>query len=179
MTAAPRMIPDTLVTWYLAMTDRAQFVPAWADETEAISILEMREPDVAYYRFLYDGVGEVFGWRDRRLMSDKELFSAISASHIRIFVMYVNGVPGGYFELGRYPDHTQIEYFGLRPHLHGRGLGKHLLSETIAKAWEMGGDQVWVHTCNLDSESALPNYLKRGFQIIRTEEEPMPDRYRV
>jgi GNAT superfamily N-acetyltransferase len=110
-------------------------------------------------------------------MSDHELEAAISAEHISIYVMSVDGVPGGYFELGHYGDHTQIEYFGLRPKYHGRGLGKHLLTMAIAEAWKNGTCTVGVHTCNLDSISALPNYLKRGFFIHHEEREPMPERY--
>ncbi len=177
MALARQFIPETLVTYHLLMSDPAQFKPAYADNTRGVSIVEMGAPDVSFYRYLYEGVGESFGWRDRCIMSDHELEAAISAAHISIYVMYVDGVPGGYFELGHYGDHTQIEYFGLRPKYHGRGLGKHLLTTAIAKAWDRGVDTVGVHTCNLDSVSALPNYTKRGFFIEHTEEEPMPQRY--
>jgi hypothetical protein len=29
--------------------------------------------------------------------------------------------------------------------------------------------KVWLHTCTLDSERALPNYKARGFREFRTE----------
>ncbi len=175
--------PDTLITWYLEMTDRAQFVPAHLDVPMGVTILEMENPDIPYYRFLYDTVGDTFGWRDRRLMTDDELRAAITRAGVTIYVMYQLGVPCGYVELlAKDVDDqrvTEIAYLGLRPEYHGRGYGKFLLSFGIAQAWEDGADRVTLHTCNLDSESALPNYLKRGFQITRTEEEPMPDRYKT
>jgi GNAT superfamily N-acetyltransferase len=93
--------------------------------------------------------------------------------------MYVDGVPSGYVELAQQGRETEIAYFGLRPKYHGRGLGKHLLSFGIAKAWESGAERVVVHTCNLDATSALPNYLKRGFRVYHTTEETMPDRYKI
>lgn len=176
MAVARRIIPDKLVTYHLKMSHRAQFKPALANDASGVSITPIA-PDVSFYRYLYDGVGDTFGWRDRRLMTDADLEAAISAANISIYVMYVDGVPGGYFELGHYGDHTQIEYFGLRPKFHGRGLGKHLLTAAIDKAWESGARTIGVHTCNLDSDSALPNYLKRGFAIEHVEEETMPERY--
>ena len=34
----------------------------------------------------------------------------------------------------------------------------------------MGATRVWLHTCTLDGEAALPNYLRRGFTAYKTEE---------
>jgi hypothetical protein len=31
---------------------------------------------------------------------------------------------------------------------------------------------VWLHTCTLDSPAALPNYLARGFEVVRTVSSP-------
>ncbi|MDX2162847.1 MAG: GNAT family N-acetyltransferase [bacterium] len=175
--SAPRTIPDTLVTYYLEMAQPPETSEPM--HVDGLTVLEMTTPEVGYYRFLYDSVGEIFAWRDRRLMTDADLHAAITAPHIRIWVVYLHGVPCGYFELGFYESHTQIEYFGLRPAFHGRGLGKLLLQLTIAKAWERAIVPLRLHTCNLDSDSALPNYLRRGFTVIATETEPMPDRYRT
>ena len=33
----------------------------------------------------------------------------------------------------------------------------------------LGATRVWLHTCTLDGEAALPNYLARGFTPFRTE----------
>ena len=59
----------------------------------------------------------------------------------------------------------------------GAGLGKHLLSYGVARAWEMDAKRVWLHTCNLDGPHALANYQKRGFRIFKVVEEPMPALY--
>ena len=57
------------------------------------------------------------------------------------------------------------------------GLGKHLLSYGIERAWEADIERLWLHTCNLDSPHALDNYLKRGFHIYKMHRQPMPERY--
>ena len=80
--------------------------------------------------------------------------------------------------LFRHDDSSvEIAYFGLRRNYMGRGLGKHLLSYGVARAWEMGANRVWLHTCNLDGPHALANYQKRGFRIYDVVEEPMPELY--
>ena len=39
-------------------------------------------------------------------------------------------------------EETEIAYFGLRPEYFGGGLGKHLLSYGIARAWDGGAKRV-------------------------------------
>lgn len=176
----PHTIPDTLVTTYLEMTSRDQFTPDYGDEKPGnIRLERLNRVDVPFYRFLYDTVGDQWAWRDRRLMTDAELERAISDAGVSIYVLYVDNVPAGYIELVKQGDSTEIAYLGLRPNFYGQGLGKYLLSFGIARAWDEGASRIWVHTCNNDAPSALPNYIKRGFRVYRVEEEPMPDRYRT
>ncbi|MFO7320648.1 MAG: GNAT family N-acetyltransferase [Chloroflexota bacterium] len=168
-----------LITTYLHMTDPSQFRPAFARTTPGRTLMlsQMKAIDVGFYRFLYNSVGEQWCWRDRRLMSDRELRTILANPCTSVHVLYVNGVPAGYAELSARGRETEIAYFGLRPQYIGQGLGKHLLSCAIARAWDDGAERIWLHTCNLDSPHALSNYLKRGFQIYDVREEPMPERY--
>ena len=168
-------LPDTLVTTYLEMTQRAQFQPGFLDSTQGIQVLRMTTPDTAYYKFLYAAVGSAWRWRDRLVMPEAELEAILAKTTVD--VLYVDGVPAGYVELEAQGTDTEIAYFGLRPEFFGRGLGKHLLSWGIEQAWDGGAQRVWVHTCNLDGPHALANYQKRGFAIYKTTEVPMPERY--
>lgn len=170
-------IPDTLITTYLEMTSRAEFRPAYSPDAAGTQIIRMGVVDVAFYRFLYQAVGEIWRWRDRLVVPEEELQAALSHPGCTVDVLYVDGVPAGYVELLREGSDTEIAYFGLRPMFIGRGLGKHLLSCGIEQAWSMGAQRVWVHTCNLDGPHALENYQKRGFRIYKVDERPMPDRY--
>lgn len=171
-------VPPTLIVTYLEMTSSAQFRPGYTADLDGALILHAEEPDIDFYRFLYRGVGYHLRWRDRLLMPDDELNAILTSPNTRVDVLYVQGVPAGYCELDRQGDETEIAFFGLRPGYQGRGLGKHLLSTGIARAWEWGARRLWVHTCNMDGEQALPNYLKRGFTIYKVEEQPMPERYK-
>ncbi len=169
-------MPDVLVTTYLQMTRRDQFRPAYAENADVL-IMAMALPDADFYRFLYRGVGEVWHWRDRLIMPEAELQATLAEAGTRGHVLYTGGVPAGYVELTQRGDETEIAYFGLRPTFTGRGLGKHLLSYGIARAWDADARRVWVHTCNLDSPYALDNYRKRGFEVYDVREEPMPKGY--
>jgi GNAT superfamily N-acetyltransferase len=169
-------LPDTLVTTYLHMTRPEHFMPSFVQRSNLL-MLPMRTLDVNYYRFLYKSVGERWRWRDRLSMPDEELRRVLASDTNMVNVMYVDGVPAGYIELEREGNNMEIAYFGLRPGYFGQGLGKHLLSVGIAKAWESGAQRVWVHTCNLDGPHALKNYEARGFVVYDVTEEPMPQRY--
>jgi hypothetical protein len=48
-------------------------------------------------------------------------------------------------------------------------LGGSLLSDAINRAFILGGDRVWLHTCTLDHPRALQNYRSRDFKVFRKE----------
>ncbi len=171
-----RIVPDRLITTYLEMTSPDELRADYTDSPE-VEIRPVRFTDVAAYRELYSGVGAIWNWRDRLIMPDDELRAALATADVN--VLYVAGQPAGYVELVSNPDGSvEVAYFGLFPAFFGRGLGKHLLSYGLQRAWDSGANRVWVHTCNLDGPAALANYTARGFKISHVEDIPMPDRYK-
>ncbi len=176
LSGAGHTTPDTLITYYLELTDPAQFRPAFIDDP-ALDVRAMSNDDVSFYRFMYTEVGYQWRWRDRLLISLDELRETISQPGVSIFVLYVQDVPAGYVELAKHGDSTEVAFFGLRAEFQGKGYGKHLLSFGVQQAWADGTKRVFVHTCNLDSPHALTNYTKRGFTVYRIEGKPMPARY--
>lgn len=171
-----KSIPDRLITTYLEMTAPEQLRAEYVDAPE-IEVRPETFADPAVYRELYSSVGEMWNWRDRIIMADNDLIAALAQADVS--VLYVNGKTAGYIELANDgAGNTEVAYFGLRPAYFGRGLGKHLLSYGVQRAWDNGAKRVWLHTCNLDGPAALTNYLARGFQVTHTEDEPMPDRYK-
>jgi ribosomal protein S18 acetylase RimI-like enzyme len=176
MAALRSTVPDMLVVTYLQMTKREQFVPAYSDHA-GVRVTPIHSPDLDFYRFLYRSVGEGWRWRDRLLMDESDLKAALANPGVSVDVLYVGDKPAGYVELARQGGETEMAYFGLFPAYYGMGLGKHLLSYGIERAWEADTARLWLHTCNLDSPHALDNYLKRGFQIYKLHRYPMPERY--
>ncbi len=161
-----------VVTTYLQLRSRDQLHAAALDDPELL-LLEAREPSVAFYRFLYDAVGREYTWTERLRWSDERLAAHLARPAVTVLVLYLRGSPAGYVELDAESAEageagTEIVYFGLFPAFHGRGLGKHLLSLGVARAFDDGAARVWLHTCTLDGPHALANYRARGFVPYKT-----------
>ena len=77
----------------------------------------------------------------------------------------------GFFELIYHEEKKEIEiaYLGLLQEYIGKKLGGYLLSEAIKKSFTFDINRVWVHTCSLDHENALKNYISRGMQLYDTK----------
>ena len=166
-----------VVRTYLEMTSPASLKPALND-LPSLHIAAVPRGDVALFRQLYGAVGGPYHWRDRNAMSDDALRHRLESPDVELWALFDDGVPAGFFELERHSDRSvEIVYFGLVGRVFGRGLGKHLLTSAARAAWAMGAERVWLHTCTLDSPSALPNYLARGFDPVRTEtyDADLPD----
>jgi GNAT superfamily N-acetyltransferase len=123
------------------------------------------------YRALYDLVGEPWLWRDRRIWSDHELDAYLGSPRIHVWSAHDGSETAGYFELQQHADAiVEVMYFGLAPRYIGRGIGGWLLTRAAEEAFALGGERVVLNTCTLDSPHALPNYLARGFRIVREEQ---------
>ena len=77
----------------------------------------------------------------------------------------------GFFELICHKDKSEVEiaYFGLLKDYMDKKLGGYMLTEAIKISFSYHVKRVWVHTCSLDHENALKNYLSRGMKIYNTE----------
>ena len=154
---------------YLQMVDRAELIPGRVTEP-SVRIDELADCPASFYRFLYAEVGRLYHWIDRLPWTDEEIRTHLGRDEITLWLMHAGGSPAGYFELERHEDgSTEIAYFGLLQESIGKGLGKHLLTDAIEKAWAGGANRVWLHTCTLDDPAAMPNYLKRGFKPFKKE----------
>jgi len=132
---------------------------------DGVKIVRAVRPTVAFYRFLYDSVGQDWNWVDRRLMSDQQLGRIIHDDAVELYVLYVDGATAGYCELDRRGDgEIELAYFGVMPEFLGRGLGRYLLDWIVDKAWSYRPRRLWLHTCQLDHPAALPLYRKAGFE---------------
>jgi GNAT superfamily N-acetyltransferase len=154
---------------YLEMRDRSQLRPARSDDPH-IRVEQKFDCSPAFFRHLYAQVGRNYSWIDRLPWTDEQIVEYLKQEEISLWVMTYQEKTAGYFELRKCVDESiEIAYFGLFPDFIGRGLGKHLLTCAVEQAWEDGATRVWLHTCTLDDQAAMPNYLKRGFRPFKTE----------
>lgn len=154
---------------YLEMRSPADLVHAPSPDGEW-RVERMRDCAPEFWRFLYAEVGREYHWVDRLPWSLEEIQAYVNDPAVSVWLLSVWSSPAGYFELRHDGDDVELVYFGLLRHFHGRGLGGHLLTYAVQRAWETGATRVWVHTNTLDHAAALPNYLKRGFRVFKTED---------
>jgi GNAT superfamily N-acetyltransferase len=162
-----REIPATRT--YLEHTTPTVAEASFPDPAFHVERIEPCPPEL--YRFLYREVGQPWHWLDRRPWTDAEISAHVSKPGIQIFGLYRGDIPTGFFELSRDESGSvEVAYFGLIPAFIGRKLGAPFLSAAIAHAWAFAASRVWLHTCTLDHPAALPNYLARGFRVVREEQ---------
>ena len=138
-----------------------------------ISSIDLVDPiDFQINKFFYKNIGKKHRWTDRLIWSDDDWIKYVTNLKVETYIFKVKEDLAGYFELIIHDDLKEIEiaYFGLLEEYHNKKLGGYLLSEAIKKCFlKEIINRVWVHTCTLDHENALKNYLARGMKIYKKE----------
>ena len=118
-----------------------------------------------------DRIGSDHRWIDRLVWDDQKWISYVSNPNVKTYVLRENDDLIGYFEqiIDREKNDCEIAYFGILKEFYGKKYGAHLLSLAITKCFEKKINKVWLHTCSLDHENALKNYLSRGMKIFKSE----------
>ncbi|KQM63707.1 GCN5 family acetyltransferase [Sphingomonas sp. Leaf17] len=134
-------------------------------------------PDLVRYRQLFARVGGPWLWYSRLAMDDAALAAIVHDPGIAVFAVVDRaGIEVGMLELDtRDPLQTELSYFGLIPELAGKGHGRWLMAEAMARAWAPGVARVWVHTCTLDHPHALNFYRAQGFVAVKRTIETFAD----
>lgn len=160
---------------YVQQTSPADLKPAKVPEGD-VRVVLAEEAGPEFHRFFYTAVGGDWHWTNRRGWTWDQWQVWVSRPGVRLWAAWVRGTPAGYAVLLAKDDEVEIENFGLLPAFIGHGIGGHLLTEAVRRAWEIPGTKrVWLHTCTLDGPHALQNYQARGFVPYRTEQEERPD----
>ena len=136
------------------------------------SFVELLNPkDFQLNKFFYKNVGKNHRWIDRLIWTDLNWIEYVSNKKLFTYVLKEKNEIGGYYELLFYENNKEAEiaYFGILEEYFGKKLGGYLLSEAIKHSFNQGAKRVWVHTCSLDHENALKNYLARGMKVFKTE----------
>lgn len=153
---------DEVIVTYLEMRARPSLTVTRPHR--AGMLLRLEEPTPGFYRYLYETVGDQWGWHDRTGMTDSELLAITSDPLVDVFVLYFGGVPAGFFELDRrVGDEVELVHFGLAPEFIGRGLGKPLLASAVEAAWDENPERVWVKSTNRDHPRGILTYQWAGF----------------
>ena len=138
-------------------------------EDYSIKIVEPR--DFQLNKFFYKNVGKNHHWIDRLIWTDQQWSNYTSDNKVKTYILKNKDDLVGYFELISHKDKKEVEiaYLGLLEEYYNKKLGSYLLSVAIRNSFSDKTKRVWVHTCSLDHQNALNNYLSRGMKIFKKE----------
>lgn len=163
-----RVIP--VVVSYLAMTSPDEHRPSASGQPRGVRLERVEPGDRGRAaREGYLAVGGPWLWTDRIHLSDDEWQRIVEEEQGEVWQARDDEGLVGYFHIARVGAGVDIRYFGLVQRSIGRGIGGWLLSRAVERCWAIGADRVTLNTCTLDGPGALPNYLKRGFTLLREE----------
>ena len=122
-------------------------------------------------KFFYKNIGKKHKWVDRLIWTEQKWIEYVSSKEVKTYVFKFNDDLVGFFELISHSEKKEVEiaYFGLLEEFQNKKLGSYLLSEAIKISFTDNTKRVWLHTCSLDHENALNNYIARGMRIFKTE----------
>ena len=134
-------------------------------------LFEINPPDFQINKFFYKQIGSDHRWTDRLVWDDQKWVSYVNNPNVKTYVLKENDDLVGYFEqvTNTEKNDCEIAYFGILKEFYGKKYGAHLLSLAITKCFEQKINKIWLHTCSLDHENALKNYLARGMKIFKSE----------
>ena len=138
-------------------------------EDYSIKLVEPR--DFQLNKFFYKNVGKNHHWIDRLIWTDQQWSNYTSDNKVKTYILKNKDDLAGYFELISHEDKKEVEiaYLGLLEEYYNKKLGSYLLSAAIRNSFSDKTKRVWVHTCSLDHQNALNNYLSRGMKIFKKE----------
>jgi len=138
-------------------------------EDYSIKLVEPR--DFQLNKFFYKNVGKNHQWIDRLIWTDQQWSNYTSDDKVKTYILKNKDDLVGYFELIYHKDKEEVEiaYLGLLEEYYNKKLGSYLLSTAIRNSFLDKIKRVWVHTCSLDHQNALNNYLSRGMKIFKKE----------
>jgi hypothetical protein len=136
------------------------------------TIKKVEPADFQLNKFFYKNIGKKHRWTDRLIWSENDWIKYVSSPKVETYTLKIENDLAGYFELINHDTLQEIEiaYFGLLEEYHNKKLGGYFLSEAIKQSFlKKNINRVWVHTCTLDHENALKNYIARGMKIYKKE----------
>ena len=118
----------------LQMFERPPVRDGSAEATWVLSKVESFDPDA--YRALFRRVGEDWLWFSRLQLSDNELKSLLADPARQHYVFTERGRDAGVLELDfGTQGECELAFFGLMPHMIGRGAGRWMMNRALDIAW--------------------------------------------
>ena len=184
-----KTLPVTVT--FLEQRARPAHVQVHRPHGRKLALLRAEHPPIHFYRYIYDLVGRPYNWVSRTLIKDEALETIIHHPRVFIYILYIDGVPGGFAEIdARHARIPEIKFFGLAPGFTGQKLGSFFFNQIVDLAWNCnslvhdpskeplvaanGPERIRLETCTFDHPAALPLYQKFGFTVFDQRQCTVP-----
>lgn len=142
-----------------------------------LALVRLTAEDLQDYRRLFRLIGEDWMWVSRLEMDDDAVRAILSDSAVEVYALQDGERHIGLLELDfRVSAECELVFFGLARDAIGKGVGRFLMNEAIAKAWAQPIDRFWLHTCNFDHPAAFAFYQRSGFRpyalMVEVHDDP-------
>jgi RimJ/RimL family protein N-acetyltransferase len=162
-----------VITTFLEMLSPSALRPGKpAPSPISFEALTLSDTSKDRLRSIHQRVGAPFGWRANWIDTNwiDTNWSVWESNPHRFYVIRADERDIGLLIFNFHENNeVEIRMFGLVPSYTGRGFGGDALTQAAELAWNIPStSRVWLHTATVDHESALPNYLARGFVVYDT-----------
>jgi GNAT superfamily N-acetyltransferase len=160
------------IVTYLAMQQK----PNLAISESSLVLKRLGGADVACYLALFRLIGAPWLWFSRLQAGDAGVAELLADPRIEAYAVEEFGTTIGLLELDfRRQGEAEIAFLGFVQSAIGRGLGRKLMQEALARAWAQPIGRLLVHTCTLDHPAALGFYRSAGFVAYKIAIEVADD----
>lgn len=163
------------VVTFLEMRTRPAQLPGLPELP--LSLVRLGPQNLHIYRRLFREVGEDWLWVSMLEIGDDEVCDILAHPLMETYALRDGDRDIGLVELDfRVTGECEVVYFGVIKDAIGKGTGRLLMNQAIAKAWAQPIDRFWLHTCTFDHPAAMGFYQRSGFKpyklMVEVHDDP-------
>lgn len=142
-----------------------------------LTLVRLGPENLDIYRRLFREVGEDWLWGSMLGVGDEEVRSILANPSMETYALRDGDRDIGLVELDfRVSGECEVVYFGIVKDAIGKGTGRFLMNQAIAKAWAHPIERFWLHTCTFDHPAAVGFYQRSGFKpykfMVEVHDDP-------
>lgn len=142
-----------------------------------LTLARLGPQNLDIYRRLFREIGEDWLWVSMLEIGDDEVRGILAHPLVETYALRDGGRDIGLVELDfRVAGECELVYFGLVKDAIGKGTGRFLMNQAIAKAFAQTIERFWLHTCTFDHPSAAGFYQRSGFKpyklMVEVHDDP-------
>lgn len=141
------------------------------------TLVRLTAPDLGGYRRLCRLVGEDWIWVSLLELDDDAVRAILADPSVEVYALRDGTGDIGLLQLDfRVAGECELVFSGVVNDAIGKGTGRFLMNEAIARAWSRPIERFWLHTCTFDHPAAIAFYRRSGFRpyalMVEVHDDP-------